>query len=290
MARKGNSQQTAGAAGRKSSNTSLSEIQNHCDDKISLLEATFHAKLDALFKVIEQKDEVIGRLNIEIGELKQSFNFLSQETTDIKSSIKETSKILETKINENESHVKAVKTKTVDLEDRSRRCNLVFYNFPETGRNEAENCEDVVCSHLGGLGIFPPGEEIWIERAHRLGRRTPEHSTKPRPIIVCFSYFKQKEIIIKSGARFKRSPINVSEDYSRETLEEHKRLRSYGFHAKENYQDADKEIKYFKVTYKRLLITYSVNKTNPDAPTFVKSYTMKDMINNQNWFVPAERQ
>ena len=269
---------------------SLSDIQAHYDEKICLMEAKFEAKLEALYKVIQQKDDVIGKLNVEIGELKQGFNFISKETSEIKTSLSEASNTLNIKINENKNHFTEIKTKTIDLEDRSRRCNLVFFNFPEAARNEPEDCESLICGHLTSLGIFPPNDEIFVERAHRLGRRKPENSTKPQPIVVCFSYYKQKEFIIKNAACFRSSPVNVSEDYSRETLDEHRKLHQLGLHAKETFQDPTKAIKRFKVNYKRLTITYCLDKNNSSSPTFVKSFLLKDIVNTQNWFIPPERQ
>ena len=179
-----------------------------------MLEISFNSKLDALYKVIDQKDEVIGKLNRDIGELKQSFDFLSKETSDIKKSQAEVSKYLENEIENTSKSIKEVKNKTVDLEDRSRRQNLIFYNFAEASYGEQEDCDKMVEDFLDSQNFFPD-EQIWIDRAHRLGRRSPGSDTRPRPIIVKFSYFKQKDRVIKNGIKLRNSHINVSEDFSR---------------------------------------------------------------------------
>lgn len=267
----------------------VSETEADYDDKIRLLEATFQAKLDALYKVIDQKDAVIGRLNIEIGELKQGYNFLSKETTEIKKSVVDNAEAIKCRVDQTDEKIKDVKMKTVDLEDRSRRCNLVFFNFPEQSRFATEDCEETVENLLISLGIFSPDVEIWIDRAHRLGRRRPEHDTKPRPIIVKFSYYKQKEKILQCGAKFRNTHINMSEDFSKETLLVHNQLRKLGKDAKESlYNDPNKAIKYYKVTYRRLAVTYSVNKNDPNARTFTRSFSLDDINGRQNWFVPPE--
>ena len=181
-----------------------------------------------------------------------------------------------------------LESKTVDLEDRSRRCNLVFYNFTEAPPNVTENCERMVLNLLNALQIFDGEETVWIERAHRLGRRMPGN-VKPRPVIVCFSYYKQKQEIIKNGAQFKNSTINVSEDFSRETLEEHKKLCTYGANAKQTYTNDMKAIKHYKVTYRHLVLTYSVNKSDTNTATFVRSFTLRDITQNPgNWFIPRD--
>ena len=268
------------------STVSLEEIEKRFEDRLVQLETSHQAKLDALYRVLEQKDEIIGRLHIEIGEMKQSLNYLHSETSEIRKNVSENAKKVDAKFNTTATNVNEIKLKTVDLEDRSRRCNLVFYNFPEAPQGATEDCEKLVVNLLGSLKILEEEETIWIERAHRLGRKKPENE-KPRPIIVCFSYFKQKQEVVKNGHKFKNVTIKFSEDYSRETLQEHKKLFAHGKEAKEKYVDENKEIRHFKITYKRLVITYGTNKQNANATTFVKSYTLRDIAQNpNNWFIP----
>ena len=142
---------------------------------------------------------------------------------------------------------------------------------------------------LKSLNIFG-SEDIWFDRAHRLGKRKPEHETKPRPIIVKFSYYKQKERIIKSGHKFKDCPINVSEDYSKDTLQLHKKLRGCGKDAKETlFNDNKLAIKHYKVTYRQLVLTYTTDKSKTDARTFTRYLTLKDITENPGtWFVPRD--
>ena len=127
---------------------------------------------------------------------------------------------------------------------------------------------------------------LYIDRAHRLGRKTPACANKPRPIIAKFSYFKQKDEIIKHGFKFRNTPINVSEDYSRETIKEHKMLRDHGKNAAQVFSDPIKSLVSYKVVYKRLLITYSLNKNKNDAKKFVKSFTLDYIKSNPYWFKP----
>ena len=267
---------------------SMEDKIQEMEDKMKNMETTHQAKLDTLYKVLEQKDAIIGRLNVDIGELKKSCDYLTNETAELKKLMTDNTKSLDTKIKSTEDDVNLVKAKTVDLEDRSRRCNLVFYNFKEASNNENDDCEKLVLHLLDYLKIFDEEETVWIERAHRLGKKDPENN-KPRPIIVCFSYFKQKQEIIKNGARFRDCPINVSEDFSRETLDEHKKLRSHGDKAKQTYVNETKSIKHYKVTYRCLVVTYSVKRPNQTPTSFVKSFTLRDIMRNpDSWFIPSE--
>ena len=108
-----------------------------------------------------------------------------------------------------------MKSKTTDLEDCSRRSNLLFYNVTEVANGVNEYCEQNIVNILDSLHIFPPDDnEVWIDRAHRHGRKSPENGTRPRPIIVKFTYLKQKKLIIASGNKFRHSHVNVIEDFS----------------------------------------------------------------------------
>ena len=73
--------------------STIKELEKKFEEKIKYIEAKNEAKLEALYKVINQKDEVIGRLNIEIGELKRSVNFLTNETSEIKKALQITQKL-----------------------------------------------------------------------------------------------------------------------------------------------------------------------------------------------------
>ena len=267
-------------------NAESPNMQNTYEDKLQQLEARFQAQVDTLHRVIEQKDNLISKLSMDIGELKKSMSFVTNETTELKNCIDENKRASETKFNEANKKFSDIKSKTVDLEDRSRRCNLVFFNFEEEEPGTMENCEQKVDDLLTSLNILE-GEDAWIDRAHRIGRRRPENANKPRPIIVKFAYYKQKDKIIKSGRKFKECAINVSEDFSKETLLEHSKLRKHGREAKEfRYKDSMKAIKYYKVTYRRLVVTYTTNKNSVTASTFTKSFSLDQIQDNPNWYMP----
>ena len=267
--------------------SSNSEFLKHYEEKLRMLEAGFNAKLEALYKVIDQKDEMMGKLNREIGELKQSYNYLSQETADLKKSQEEFSGYIENQFDNTKKAMVEMKSKTIDLEDRSRRSNLVFYNVAEVANGVNEDCEQNIVNLLDSLHIFPPGDnEVWIDRAHRLGQKSPENGTRPRPIIVKFTYFKQKNLIIASGNKFRHSHVNVSEDFSRETLGIHKELHYHGKQAKEAFNDPIKSLVHYKVSYKRLVVTYRANKSDSNSRTFVKNFNLNYIQKNPGWFMP----
>ena len=99
----------------------------------------------------------------------------------------------------------------INNEARSRRNNLLFYGIPE---EKEEDCtRSVNIFFRKELNIH---ETVALQRAHRLGRPTPANSIghragKPRPIIVNFLDFRQRETI--RAARFKlKQPYGIAED------------------------------------------------------------------------------
>ena len=141
-----------------------------------------------------------------------------------------------------------------DLENRSRRNNLVLYGVPEGFEGNGSDCVGLVKNLLQQAGVAP--QDV-IQRAHRSGRiqdaskdssntqnLTSSQERRPRPIHTAFSSFVDKERSRKAlVALFKQKKFGpkstlkfyVSDDYSRkvqkmrkEKLPELRRLREEG--------------------------------------------------------------
>ena len=126
-----------------------------------------------------------------------------------------------------------------DLENRSRRNNLIIFNLPEG--TEGHDCAKFVTSILQTKCNI---RDITIQRAHRTGKISNSRSvaqSKPRPIHVGFSHFVEKEQCRKAllelfkEKKFNDSRLFVSNDYSlkvqrlrKEKLPELRRLQAEG--------------------------------------------------------------
>ena len=101
-----------------------------------------------------------------------------------------------------------------------RRENLRFFDIPETPKETWDQSEERVRGYISEtLGI--DDSSIKIERAHRL----PSKSS-PRPLIVRFSFFKDKDRVLKryreirksqptdaDGADDQLAGVRISEDF-----------------------------------------------------------------------------
>ena len=151
---------------------------------------------------------------------------------------------------------------------------------------EPENCEAKVIELLESKNFVDNDYIVYIDRAHRLGRKT---SDKPRPIIVRFTYFKDKQAILKNGWKLKGCNINMSEDFSKATIEVHKQLRNAAKAAKESFSHQSLGILNYKVTYRRVILTYTTNKTYKEANTFNRSFSLENVKGDVNWYIPKDR-
>ena len=95
--------------------------------------------------------------------------------------------------------------KSLDMEARSRRNNLLFGGFPE---EKGENCLDIISDFLKthlDISQCPP-----IPRIHRLGKYKRGHT---RPIIAYFLDTRDTETVISSAYKLKDTPYNINRDF-----------------------------------------------------------------------------
>ena len=167
-------------------------------------EARQEARFDTLLKECNDCREEHAGLKLEFDNLKDS-------VTKLTSTLREA----ELKIDE--------------LENRSRRNNVVIYNVPE-GSEPGADCVKFVSNLLAECKLTAT-----IQRAHRTGAKPPTDSTstnnlrprsRPRPIHIAFSNYIEKETCRKGlASHFKdhtygdNTKYFVSDDYTRRVLQ-----------------------------------------------------------------------
>ncbi|CAL1602933.1 unnamed protein product [Knipowitschia caucasica] len=192
--------------------------------------------------------EILKELKLFRTETAGNFGVLRKEVSDIKLNFEE----LKTRVNDAEQRIadneernmdltkvlfhlmrkqKYLEEKCEDLEGRSRRNNLRIYSVPEKteGSNMIVFIEKLIREQLSIR------EEIYIERAHRVGGtgvsvgRAAADFT--RSIIVCFRSFKEKQRVLHAAWSLKDIRINdqriyFDEDYTTEVFKERAKYRS----------------------------------------------------------------
>jgi len=128
-----------------------------------------------------------------------------------------------------------LKTKSEDLENYSRRNNLIIKGIAE-GQNQ--NIEELVRSFLfdffGGYGIN-------IERMHRLGRfqRHSDGRIRARPIIVRFSFFADRQKVWNSRFNLEYTKYSLDEDFCPEVQAVRRKLLPVLLEAKRRHKTVE---------------------------------------------------
>ncbi|KAJ1164020.1 hypothetical protein NDU88_004467 [Pleurodeles waltl] len=122
-----------------------------------------------------------------------------------------------------------LRSKLVDLEDRSRRNNVCFLGFPE--QLEGTDIEDFlhkVLPTLTNKTLYPPLE---FQRAHRLGPKQKDGDLLPRPIIACLLRHGQARQLLQNARshgpfRTEGYELRITTDFSKETNDRRKAFLS----------------------------------------------------------------
>lgn len=96
-----------------------------------------------------------------------------------------------------EAQNKSLQDRLDDLENRARRVNLRIINVPEgseKGRDPTEFISDLLMENLGA-GVFAKPPEL--ERAHRSLAPRPGPGGRPRPFVICFHRFQEREKVLR---------------------------------------------------------------------------------------------
>ncbi|KAH9379177.1 hypothetical protein HPB48_011826 [Haemaphysalis longicornis] len=181
-------------------------------------QAAIMQKLDTIETRFAKPEAMIAEMNKNLGvtqgRIEDVSNLVSQQANVIRS--------LSQRVDE-------LQEKSVDMEDRSRRLNLVFYGVDDTDQlekwDQSEKLIQKICKDKLGIQLKS------VQRAHRIGRFTGK--TK-RPIVVNFSSYKEKQDVLVNAKKFKGTNYSVSQDYSPETRSVRKHLWEYGKAKKED--------------------------------------------------------
>ena len=269
---------------RKSFESKLLLVQTEFRTKVDEMREGYGGKIEMMKEMMDKKDQLISNLSIKVGKLeadvehlKKSQNFVTNETTEIKQKMDNT-------FSNNIKKLDELESKTQDLEDRSRRDNLVFFGIPECDEVTTENAEEVLISILKKQNFlaqtFNPETTAYFERVHRIGPRRKD-AARPRPIIAKMTFYKDKEEILKNSSKFKNSPYNVAEHYSKATLSI-SRLLNKAKEAKLNCQ----QVSSFKINHRRLVMRYQ----NPvTQQSYSRGFNLCDIVDNANWYIPSTR-
>jgi hypothetical protein len=149
------------------------------DKRVDIIEASCQTMSD----IVEQNKS--NMLNVN-SNLKETQKNISQLETDMKTMNKQ---------------MENYNNKALENEAKAMKDSLIFYGFEEdpglTRNDESSNCEELLREFLGKFLLHEDEVgKIEIDNIYRVGRDT---ARKPRPILVKFHYYKQRENIRKNA-------------------------------------------------------------------------------------------
>ncbi len=153
------------------------------------------------------REDICGLIQECIGPLQSSIDAFRETVDDFQGRLVS----METRVGENfenliaaEKVIKNLQTQNSslldrieDLENRSRRSNLRIVNIPEGSENNQDPVKFVseMLKEVTGTEVFD--EPPILERAHRSPGQKPTDGQKPRPFVVCFHRFQDKERLLR---------------------------------------------------------------------------------------------
>lgn len=196
---------------------SLSDIMTKLvamDTRMATIETKLDSKLDLFRQEVSATCEAIREdileLKGEVASLKSENEALKAENQQLHSSLQ---------------GVQGLQMKVDDIENRSRRNNLLFYGIPRAENESSQDCEKHLQQFLkDSLQVQEP---VPFDRVHRM-------SDKPdSPIIARCTFYKDRGDILRAKGKLKGTRVFVGEDFSQRVRSIRKALTPYLKEAKQ---------------------------------------------------------
>ncbi|KAJ1150723.1 hypothetical protein NDU88_003512 [Pleurodeles waltl] len=173
---------------------------------------------------IEEMDASITSLTLETKSMRSNIAGFQSRVTGLEQRMGS----LETQINtsqEREQDFLYLRSKLTDMEDRSRRDNIGVLGIPEN--EEGSDMQAFLTSTLPKIILLDFDLPLEFQRAHRIGPKCSDNSSRPRPIIACLLRHNRTRQILQVARnhgpfRIDQHEIRITADYSKETNERRK--------------------------------------------------------------------
>ena len=175
---------------------------------------------------VDEKLSCMMRIILPLDGLDRSMSELNEDMRATRGDVAE----LRDTVGVIERRLKQVEYRTIDLEARSRRNNLIFFGIEESREeNSDENCSAILREIISDTLGITDADIMCIQRAHRMGKVKDKASAgrklgqnksakqtsevKPRPIIAAFRDYSDISMIMGECGQFKGTGLSVSRDY-----------------------------------------------------------------------------
>ena len=169
----------------------------------------------ATLSINEKLSHMMDKLN-SLEDSNQTLAKFSQNLSTVQCKVNN----IESRVEGHDLFLKTLAYKSIDIEARSRRRNLLLCR----NENLTELLRDFLWTEMG-----VDSEVLYIERVHRLGSlykaKQRQNTDKPkRPIIISFQDYKSTEIVMDAAYMLRGTNFSVSRDYPKEIVAARRRL------------------------------------------------------------------
>ena len=200
------------AVKRRRNNTDQDQNSEQCVNGINkCVNGTSEEKLNFICEELCLIREGQDRISRGMSNFQQGFRYMNEKLCEVIEVTNTQSCVLRT-----------LAYKSIDLEARSRRNNLIFWGILE---NPGENCFQIIRDFIQH-NLDLDSDRMYLARAHRLGPRKIGIRDPRRPIIVNFRDFIDTDTIMNKAFMLKNTPFSISYDLPKEINEARKRLWS----------------------------------------------------------------
>ena len=226
----------------------------------------------------------LTELEEENRKLKEASEFTANEISNLKTTSVYTFANMDattSELNDLKEEVEILKRCNIKLKAYTRRENWKIFGIKESAGEPNEKTEELVRTMLTEKMKIPSDcvDDIRFERVHRMTTRQDRvNSTKPRGIIVKFSFYQDKEYVWSFVRNLKDSGIGIANNFPREIDKIHEKLYPVLKSAKRAKQRA-----YFKVD--KLIINGQVYRGEE-----TKHLVHYGLIMNSTWAVGGLQQ
>lgn len=241
--------------------TSIQNVLEHQNSRWQSVEQQIKSQSERMKNIESQLSQVsiikqtLSQTNTDVNQMHTDMRTMKMKISEYDNTIQEYSNIcdgitdcntnteatingMQKQIRELEQNQQDIQTKQNDkiteIQWRSMRENLIFSGIPEI-TNYLENGEDCEFTiHEFFKNELHIEEDIKFDRAHRLGRFS-RNQLFPRPIVVKFTYYKDKERIRQLASKeLKDSNFWIKEQYPKEMEDKRKILYPVANDARKN--------------------------------------------------------
>ena len=170
--------------------------------------------------------DLLLEIRRDVKSMNRKFDSLEKSVNDLKRDnkhLKQQNQVITSEINRMKTSFAKLEVRTAEaekkseyLEAQSRRDNLKFFGFEDDGTETWEQSENKVRGYIRNE-LHIDDTDIKIERAHRLPSRN-----SPKPIIVKFSFFKDKDSVLRAYRQKRKDEnndnVNDDNDGNNETV------------------------------------------------------------------------